>query len=131
VLYEMLSGAQPAYTYAPRALNASIDEVDDSSPYWRKEKVSFAAAYGDERVPAFVFLPKNARPLCPRPDDGGADGIAHEGTGTTSGNEDARDSLISVGAIAGHWCPSTLRPFAPPTRRRVARVVGPAHWMRT
>ena len=50
------------YAYAPRELKASVDEVDDSSPYWRKEKVSFSAAYGDERVPAFVFLPKNARP---------------------------------------------------------------------
>src|SRR5207342_2001981 len=51
-----------AYAYAPRELKASLDEVDDSSPYWRKEKVSFSAAYGNERVPAFVFLPKNARP---------------------------------------------------------------------
>jgi formylglycine-generating enzyme required for sulfatase activity/dienelactone hydrolase len=51
-----------AYAYAPRELKASIDEVDDSSPYWRKERVSFSAAYGNERVPAFVFLPKNARP---------------------------------------------------------------------
>jgi formylglycine-generating enzyme required for sulfatase activity/dienelactone hydrolase len=51
-----------AYAYAPRELQASVDEVDDSSPYWRKEKVSFSAAYGNERVPAFVFLPKNARP---------------------------------------------------------------------
>ena len=51
-----------AYAYAPRELKASVDEIDDSSPYWRKEKVSFSAAYGNERVPAFVFLPKNARP---------------------------------------------------------------------
>jgi formylglycine-generating enzyme required for sulfatase activity/dienelactone hydrolase len=51
-----------AYAYAPRELKVSVDEVDDSSPYWRKEKVSFSAAYGNERVPAFVFLPKNARP---------------------------------------------------------------------
>jgi dienelactone hydrolase len=51
-----------AYAYAPRELKATVDEVDDSSPYWRKEKVSFSAAYGDERVPAFVFLPKNAKP---------------------------------------------------------------------
>ena len=50
------------YAYAPRELKATVDEVDDSSPYWRKEKVSFSAAYGDERVPAFVFLPKNAKP---------------------------------------------------------------------
>jgi dienelactone hydrolase len=51
-----------AYAYAPRELKATVDEVDNSSPYWRKEKVSFSAAYGDERVPAFVFLPKNAKP---------------------------------------------------------------------
>ncbi len=51
-----------AYAYAPRELKASVDEVDDASPYWRKEKVSFSAAYGDVRVPAFVFLPKNAKP---------------------------------------------------------------------
>jgi formylglycine-generating enzyme required for sulfatase activity/dienelactone hydrolase len=50
------------YEYTPRELNVAADEVDDSSPYWRKEKVSFAAAYGDERVTAFVFLPKNAKP---------------------------------------------------------------------
>ena len=50
------------YAYTPRELKATTDEVDNSSPYWRKEKVSFSAAYGDERVPAFVFLPKNARP---------------------------------------------------------------------
>jgi eukaryotic-like serine/threonine-protein kinase len=51
-----------AYVYAPRALKASVDEIDDTSPYWKKEKVSFSGAYGDERVRAFVFLPKNARP---------------------------------------------------------------------
>ena len=50
------------YAYTPRELKATVDEVDNSSPYWRKEKVSFSAAYGDERVPAFVFLPKNAKP---------------------------------------------------------------------
>jgi eukaryotic-like serine/threonine-protein kinase len=50
------------YAYTPRELKATKDEVDDSSPYWRKEKVSFRAAYGDERVPAFLFLPKNAKP---------------------------------------------------------------------
>jgi formylglycine-generating enzyme required for sulfatase activity/dienelactone hydrolase len=50
------------YAYTPRELRATADEIDDSSPYWRKEKVSFSAAYGDERVTAFVFLPKSAKP---------------------------------------------------------------------
>jgi eukaryotic-like serine/threonine-protein kinase len=33
-----------------------------SSQYWRKEKVSFQAAYGKERVIADLYLPKNAVP---------------------------------------------------------------------
>ena len=36
--------------------------MDDTSPEWRMEKVSYAAAYGDERIPAYLFLPKNAKP---------------------------------------------------------------------
>jgi formylglycine-generating enzyme required for sulfatase activity/dienelactone hydrolase len=50
------------YAYTPGELKATIDAVDDSSPYWRKERISFAVAYGDERVPAFLFLPRNAKP---------------------------------------------------------------------
>jgi dienelactone hydrolase len=50
------------YAYTPRELKATTDEVDNSSPYWRKEKVSFSAAYGGERMRAFVFVPKNAEP---------------------------------------------------------------------
>jgi hypothetical protein len=33
-------------------LNASPVVVDDASEYWRKETVSFDAAYGGERVTA-------------------------------------------------------------------------------
>jgi pimeloyl-ACP methyl ester carboxylesterase len=36
--------------------------VDDAREYWRKEKVTFQAAYGNERVIAYLFLPKNAAP---------------------------------------------------------------------
>jgi serine/threonine protein kinase/cephalosporin-C deacetylase-like acetyl esterase len=39
-----------------------VESVDDRLPYWRAEKVSFAAAYGEERVPAWLYLPKNASP---------------------------------------------------------------------
>jgi len=53
---------QNLYAYDRVALDAKIDAVDDSSEYWRKEKVSFSAAYGNERVLAHVFLPKNASP---------------------------------------------------------------------
>jgi eukaryotic-like serine/threonine-protein kinase len=50
------------YDYDPTPLEARVDEADDSHAAWRKERVSFAAAYGKERVPAYFFLPKNARP---------------------------------------------------------------------
>ena len=36
--------------------------TDESSPYWIKETVSFDAAYGNERVIALLFLPKDAAP---------------------------------------------------------------------
>jgi formylglycine-generating enzyme required for sulfatase activity/dienelactone hydrolase/predicted Ser/Thr protein kinase len=50
------------YDYDRTPLDARVESVDASSPYWRKEKISFTAAYGNERVPAYLFLPKNATP---------------------------------------------------------------------
>ena len=50
------------YDYDRTPLNPRLDAVDDSSPYWRKERVSFDAAYSGERVPGNLFLPKNAAP---------------------------------------------------------------------
>ena len=50
------------FLYDPADLNASIEIRDESSEDWIKEKVSFDAAYGKERVMAYLFLPKNAHP---------------------------------------------------------------------
>jgi eukaryotic-like serine/threonine-protein kinase len=50
------------YAYDKTPLNSRTEAVDESSEYWRKEKVSYRAAYGDERIPAFLYLPRNARP---------------------------------------------------------------------
>ena len=54
--------AQPVYSFDHGDLNVKVESVDDSSPDWRMEKVSYAAAYGGERIPAYLFLPKNAKP---------------------------------------------------------------------
>jgi dienelactone hydrolase len=52
------------HAYDRGELEAKVEASDDTSPYWRQEKVSFRAAYGDERVTAYLFLPRNAdRPL--------------------------------------------------------------------
>jgi serine/threonine protein kinase/formylglycine-generating enzyme required for sulfatase activity/dienelactone hydrolase len=53
---------QGLYNYDKTPLDAKVEATDDSSEYWRKERVSFAAAYGNERVIAYLFLPKNIPP---------------------------------------------------------------------
>ena len=49
------------FTYDRTALKPKVESVEDSE-FWRKEKITFDAAYGNERVPAYLFLPKNAAP---------------------------------------------------------------------
>jgi eukaryotic-like serine/threonine-protein kinase len=50
------------FTYIKRGLNPQTESVDDAHPQSRKEKVSFQTAYKDERMAAFVFLPKRIPP---------------------------------------------------------------------
>jgi len=59
---EVFEAYRGLYAYDRAPLEAEIEAADDSSPYWRKETVSFAAAYGGERVTALLFLPKNTAP---------------------------------------------------------------------
>jgi hypothetical protein len=47
------------YSYDKGPLDARVESADDSHPYWRKEKVTFTAGYGNERMAAYLFLPKN------------------------------------------------------------------------
>jgi eukaryotic-like serine/threonine-protein kinase len=53
------------YSFDHGDLKVQAEFVDDASPDWRMEKVSYAAAYGDERILAYLFLPKNAKPPYP------------------------------------------------------------------
>jgi eukaryotic-like serine/threonine-protein kinase len=46
------------YRYDRRPFNASVDSTEDI-PLWRKESVAFDAGYGNERVRAYLFLPRN------------------------------------------------------------------------
>jgi hypothetical protein len=49
------------YAYDKIELKATVESVQETEN-WRREKVSFDAAYGRERVPGYLFLPRNARP---------------------------------------------------------------------
>jgi len=50
------------YAYDRIPLDGKVEATDDTSERWRKEKVSFAAAYGGERVVAYVFTPRRGTP---------------------------------------------------------------------
>ncbi len=50
------------YDYDPAPLEPRVESVSDANPAWREERVSIRAAYGDERVPMRIFLPKSAPP---------------------------------------------------------------------
>jgi predicted esterase/predicted Ser/Thr protein kinase len=50
------------YAYDRTGLDARVESQDDTSSHWREQTVSFKAAYGDERVFAHLFLPRNVSP---------------------------------------------------------------------
>jgi eukaryotic-like serine/threonine-protein kinase len=52
------------YAYDRTSLHETLESVDDSREYWSKEKITFDAAYGrgNERVIAYLYLPRNSVP---------------------------------------------------------------------
>jgi eukaryotic-like serine/threonine-protein kinase len=50
------------YAYDKKPLNAVVESVDDSSESYRKERITFMAGYGEERMAAYLFLPKHGVP---------------------------------------------------------------------
>jgi eukaryotic-like serine/threonine-protein kinase len=50
------------YAYDPSDLDSRVEGIDEENSYWKREKISFAAAYGNERVPGYLYIPKHATP---------------------------------------------------------------------
>ena len=50
------------YDYDPTPLDVRVEWRDTTPADWIVERVSYAAAYGGERIPATVYLPRRARP---------------------------------------------------------------------
>jgi predicted esterase len=50
------------YTYDRTELASKIEDVDDTNRDWRIERVSFRAAYGEERIITYLLLPRNVQP---------------------------------------------------------------------
>jgi formylglycine-generating enzyme required for sulfatase activity/cephalosporin-C deacetylase-like acetyl esterase len=49
------------YSYDKTDLAVKVESREDSE-YWTKEKIAYDAAYGNERMAAYLFLPKNSKP---------------------------------------------------------------------
>jgi len=49
------------FDYDRTELHPVVESVREDEE-WRREKISFAAAYGGERIVAYLFLPRNATP---------------------------------------------------------------------
>ncbi len=50
------------YSYGQTPLNAKVEGVVQETADWREEKVTFDAAYNNERMAAYLFLPKKVKP---------------------------------------------------------------------
>jgi dienelactone hydrolase len=50
------------YLYDRTPLRVKTEAVAQDSPHWRREKVTIDAAYGNERLPIYLYLPVNVRP---------------------------------------------------------------------
>ena len=59
---EKFEAIRKLYDYVKAPLNAKSEETDEANPYWRKEKVSFSAAYPGQRMTAYLFLPRGVAP---------------------------------------------------------------------
>lgn len=61
---EVFEAYRQQFAYDPTPLDARVEQVTDHE-FWRQEKISFNAAYGKERVPTYLYLPKQGTPPYP------------------------------------------------------------------
>jgi dienelactone hydrolase len=59
---ELFIAFKGIYSYDKTNLAPKIESTEASAPHWIKERISFNAAYGNERMAAYLFLPKAGKP---------------------------------------------------------------------
>jgi predicted esterase len=59
---EVFRAYQTMYAYDRTPLNAQSEGVVENTADWTKGKISIDAGYGNERLPLYLFLPKNVHP---------------------------------------------------------------------
>jgi serine/threonine protein kinase/dienelactone hydrolase len=59
---ELFKAYRGQYSYDKMPLNTSVEPFGPSNDDWTAERVSYAAAYGNERAITYLFLPKKSNP---------------------------------------------------------------------
>jgi dienelactone hydrolase len=59
---QLFEAYRSQYLYDKTDLRAVVESTDDSAPNWRRERITFNAAYEGDRVIAQLYLPKSAVP---------------------------------------------------------------------
>jgi len=59
---EVVQAFKGLYAYDRTPLDARVEETEETSDRWTREKVSFSAAYGGERLAAYLLTPKGRPP---------------------------------------------------------------------
>jgi serine/threonine protein kinase/formylglycine-generating enzyme required for sulfatase activity/dienelactone hydrolase len=50
------------YSYDKTPLNASVEHLDKEDEDWKTDKITYAAAYGNEKAITYLFVPKKGKP---------------------------------------------------------------------
>jgi len=59
---EIYLAYKESFAYDKEELNVKLEYRDESVQNWIKEKISYNASYNNERIPAYLYLPKNVNP---------------------------------------------------------------------
>ena len=59
---EIFQAYKRLYIYEKTELDPAIESTDETPQYWIEEKITYNAAYGNDRITAYLYLPKNSKP---------------------------------------------------------------------
>jgi len=59
---EIFQAYRSLYSYDKLPLNAAVEAFGEDDVDWKVEKITYAAAYGNESAVAYLFLPKKGKP---------------------------------------------------------------------
>jgi formylglycine-generating enzyme required for sulfatase activity/dienelactone hydrolase/predicted Ser/Thr protein kinase len=62
VSQELFLAYRGAYSYDKTPLNASVEHLESGDDAWTAERITYPAAYGNEKAVAYLFLPKKGKP---------------------------------------------------------------------